>query len=93
MINNSTVKRDGIATAVRVGVKPEQPGLTQDQARLRRYKADLSHFEREYGMLSAEFYEKFERGELGDAADFFEWAGLIDIYQHLLQKAESLETA
>jgi hypothetical protein len=93
MINNSTAKRDGIATAVRVGVKPEQPGLTQYQAWLEETDADLRDFEREYGMLSAEFYEKFTRGELGDAMDFVEWASIVQMRHHLRQKVESLELA
>lgn len=60
---------------------------------LKRYQADLQNFEVRYGMPSAEFYRKFELGELGDAMDFFEWAGLFELQQDLLEKIRRLETA
>jgi hypothetical protein len=67
--------------------------LEQHQARLDRYSAELEQFETRYGMSSAEFYQKFEHGQLGDAIDFFEWAGLFELQQELLKKVERLETA
>jgi hypothetical protein len=60
---------------------------------LKRYQANLQDFEVRYGMPSAEFYRKFELGELGDAMDFFEWAGLFELQQNLLEKIHRLETA
>jgi hypothetical protein len=39
-------------------------------------------------MTSADFYARYESGELGDAAEFIEWAG---DYQHYLQLKEELE--
>jgi hypothetical protein len=42
-------------------------------------------------MSSPDFYQKFERGELGDAMDFFEWAGLFELQQSLLEKIQRLE--
>ena len=36
----------------------------------------------------ADFYDRYERGELGDSAEFVEWAG---DYQHYLQIKEELE--
>ena len=39
--------------------------------------ADLEHrlksFEEKYQMLSENFYQHFQAGELGDSIDFFEW--------------------
>lgn len=39
--------------------------------------ADLEHkikkIENKYQMSSHNFYEKFQKGELGDSMDFFEW--------------------
>lgn len=65
----------------------------QHRSLLRRYQADLQDFEIRYGMPSADFYQKFEQGELGDAMDFFEWAGLFELQQNLLEKIYRLETA
>jgi len=39
---------------------------------------DLRKFENRYGMSSAEFYEKFSRGEMGDSEDVIEWAGTYE---------------
>ena len=34
----------------------------------------LRNFEKKYSMSSEEFYERFERGELGDSQEFMLWA-------------------
>ena len=39
-------------------------------------------------MSSADFYARYQRGELEDTAEFVEWAG---DYQHYLQLKEQLE--
>ena len=39
-------------------------------------------------MASVDFYDLYEGGELGDSAEFVEWAG---DYQHYLQLKEELE--
>jgi hypothetical protein len=44
-------------------------------------------------MESATFYRRFEAGELGDAMDFFEWAGLYELYQDIIEKIRRLEPA
>ncbi len=67
--------------------------LAQHQARLGKYKMNLKQFEARYGMLSEEFYQKFEQGQLGDDMDFFEWAGLFELFQELRKKIEHLELA
>ncbi len=64
----------------------------QHRSLLKRYQADLQDFKARYGMPSSEFYRKFERGELGDAMDFFEWAGLFELQQNLVEKIHRLET-
>ena len=45
-------------------------------------------YEQRYGMSSADFYARYQRGELEDTADFVEWAG---DYPHYLQLKEQLE--
>jgi len=67
--------------------------LSQHRLRLKRYARDLREFERRYGMESAVFYRRFEAGELGDAMDFFEWAGLYELRQDILEKTRRLERA
>ena len=48
----------------------------------------LVAYERQYDMSSADFYERYQRGDMGDTADVIEWAG---DYQHFLQLKEELE--
>jgi hypothetical protein len=61
--------------------------------RLKRYEQDLREFEKHYDVESATFYRRFEAGELGDAMDFFEWAGLYELYQDIIEKIRRLEPA
>lgn len=48
----------------------------------------LVTYERRHKLASADFYARYEKGELGDSAEFIEWAG---DYQHYLQLKEELE--
>ncbi|WP_017720295.1 hypothetical protein [Kamptonema formosum] len=67
--------------------------LSQHRQRLERYEGDLREFERRYSLDSAEFYRRFGAGELGDGIDFFEWAGLCELRQDILEKIRQLELA
>jgi hypothetical protein len=67
--------------------------LSQHRTRLQRYSSELAEFEKRYGMDSVEFYRRFEAGELGDAADLFEWAGLYELTQGLAKKVGCLAIA
>jgi len=67
--------------------------LSQQRAKLEEYDRELREFETRYQMQSDEFYERFEAGELGDAADYFEWAGLYELRQGLAAKVQRLESA
>ncbi len=65
--------------------------LSQYRLRKARYEQDLRKFELRYGMESAVACQRFEAGELGDAMDFFEWTGLYELQQDLLEKIHRLE--
>ena len=67
--------------------------LGQHRRRFERYERDLRAFEAQSSMDSATFYRRFEAGELGDAMDFFAWAGLYELRQDLLDKIHRVETA
>ena len=41
-------------------------------------RQDLKAFEAKYGMSSAEFHAKFERGEVEDSEDMLERAGIYE---------------
>lgn len=67
--------------------------LNQYQLRLERFERDLRDFEDRFRMDTPTFYKRFEDGELGDSADFFEWAGLYDLHEDLVEKIHRLELA
>jgi hypothetical protein len=48
----------------------------------------LVTYEQRYQMSSADFYARYQSGEMGDTADVVEWAG---DYQHYLQLKAELE--
>jgi len=64
--------------------------LAQYREKLAKYDAALRTFESQYNMRSDEFYAKFEAGALGDAMDFFEWAGIIELSRDARQKIEQM---
>jgi len=67
--------------------------LSQHRRRLKQYEQDLKEFENNYHMDSKTFYERFQAGKLGDAMDFFEWAGLYELRQDIVDKIRRLESA
>lgn len=48
----------------------------------------LVAYEQRYQMSSADFYARYQKGDMGDAAEFVEWAG---DYQHYMQLKEEME--
>jgi hypothetical protein len=67
--------------------------LDQHKVRLTRYTDEMKCFEQRYGMDTADFYQQFQAGLLGDDMDYFEWAGLYELREDLLQKIQRLESA
>lgn len=60
--------------------------LNQDEFRLRvhltKLHSQLAEFEKRYGMSTVTFFERFERGELGDDMDFMEWAATTEMLRN-----------
>jgi hypothetical protein len=50
--------------------------LEQQAAEL---ESDLQQYETQYEMPSAEFYQRFRAGELGDDIDFVEWSSFYQM--------------
>jgi hypothetical protein len=65
--------------------------LSRHRRRFERYGRELYEFEQRYSMESTTLYRRFAAGELGDAIDFFEWAGLYELRRDLLEKIRRLE--
>jgi hypothetical protein len=56
------------------------------QGQLAVLEADLSVFERQYGMSSAEFVRRYGAGPTDDRMDFVEWASLARMRDNLLHR-------
>ncbi|MBI3764410.1 MAG: hypothetical protein HY260_21430 [Chloroflexi bacterium] len=55
-------------------------------------RAELVAFEKQYAMASSVFFDKFERGELGDAIDFFDWSATWQMYNNVLKYLHALSS-
>ncbi len=62
----------------------------QSQAQLSQLRADLAEFEQRYNLSSAEFYQNFQRGQMGDDMDFIEWASLVQMADNLERRLQLL---
>ncbi|MDI6811239.1 MAG: hypothetical protein QMD80_06160 [archaeon] len=51
--------------------------LALSEAKVNLLREEIEGFEKKYELSSEDFVDKFERGELGDAQDYFEWWGLV----------------
>lgn len=72
---------------IRSGLSMKKAAL---ELSLQRYEERLRHFERIHGMDSATFADRFDRGELGDEADWFEWEYHLDAYHQARKHLEIL---
>lgn len=60
---------------------------------LHRLEKRLQAYEQKYGLTSEVFYERFSRGEMGDAAEIMSWAGDYCSYVRLQAKQNQKEVA
>lgn len=58
-----------------------QAAAPKAQKEIKESGADLFRFEKRFGMESDDFYNRFEADEMGNDADFIEWASFIDMYR------------
>ena len=55
-------------------------------------KKELSRFESAYQMSSKDFFDRFERGELGDKEDYFEWSAMYQMHERSVDRLKILES-
>ena len=53
---------------------------------------DLTLLEQRYGLDSAEFYERYQRGEMGDEVEIMRWASKFEIYREMKEKLDDTFT-
>ena len=61
------------------------------QAAIKRTKRILDELEKKYDMPSQDFYEKYQKGEMGDSPDMIDWSGEYKILLKLKTDLKHLE--
>ncbi len=72
--------------------KVAQSQFRRDQMVLRDLEADLARFERRYGYSSADFFRRWQAGEMPDTADFMDWNALFQMTQEIRHRLSLLES-
>ena len=79
-IHVESAHKDTVVSLVENSLALQQKLL---QAGLRRTKARLKAFEKEFGESSQKFYRAYQTGTRGDDEKIMEWAGEWETYQEL----------
>ncbi len=61
------------------------------QKDLEEVAAKLRSLEKQFGMESDLFYQKFHSGELGDDEEFFRWDALVEMQRRIAQRLAILQ--
>lgn len=60
--------------------------IERDESDLARIKSDLSQFERDYEMSSADFWHLYQTGQMTDTVDHFEWNVLCKAQERITKR-------
>jgi hypothetical protein len=63
--------------------------LQKDEAQLAGLREELERYEQRYGMSSADFFARYQAGQMGDDADVFEWNALYKMHTRLADAVKS----
>lgn len=79
----------------RNAVKPLKEAFNRETNLLRKkikfYEGELKRLEDKHKMPSEDFQRRFDQGELGDDAEWFDWLFAIKIKSHLEERLSALE--
>lgn len=59
--------------------------------KLLEYRRVLAEYEERHGMSTSEFIRKFESGEMGDNAEWFDWDGFAALAAEAARKLAEVE--
>jgi hypothetical protein len=57
------------------------------------YKKTLKDFERKYKLTTGTFLKKFEAGQLGDEADYFDWYAFAKLFDRAQKTKSAIRSA
>ena len=63
------------------------------QKQLTELQGDLTAFEKQYNLSTAEFYRRYQAGQTDDRMDFVEWASLAQMANNLRNRLSVLTGA
>jgi hypothetical protein len=64
--------------------------VARSEADLQRINDALIGFEKQYGLTSSEFWQRYQAGQMADTADFMEWNVLCKMRQRVLSRLSIL---
>lgn len=62
------------------------------ESKINLVKSEIKQFEEKYRLTSSQFLKNFEKGDLGNSQDYFEWWGLIKGHKTLSCRIFSLRS-
>ncbi|MBD2665625.1 hypothetical protein B6N60_03509 [Richelia sinica FACHB-800] len=80
---------DILALSLRKIIHQERENIQQQ---IRELETDLQIFEQQYQLSSADFYQRFKTGQLGDEADFVEWSAFYQMWSNLQARLTLLQS-
>jgi hypothetical protein len=80
---------DILALSLRKIIHQERENIQQQ---IRELETDLQVFEQQYQLSSADFYQQFKTGQLGDEADFVEWSAFYQMWSSLQSRLTLLQS-
>lgn len=66
--------------------------LAESRQKNQELEAEIQRFEQQYQMSSAEFYQRFHSGELGDELDWVEWNAFYQMWMTLQEQIKLLQS-
>jgi hypothetical protein len=60
------------------------------RAQLAQLQSDLGEFEQQFGLSSAEFFQRYQSGQVDDRMDYVEWASLVQMSNNLTERLRLL---
>lgn len=87
--------REGHASELMVRTLEKLFGYERENSRsqLAELQRDILTFEREHGMSSEDFFQRYQEGKTDDRMDFVEWASLVQMKNRLEKRLSILEPA
>lgn len=65
--------------------------LSMVKREIKQVKKSLADFEKCHKMNSDEFYEKFNKGKLGDDREYIKWYAYKDTFNKLMERSKEIE--